>query len=444
MAIRDWFDAPVQATPSPEKAPASIDRALHRLRQLAHDRPAETSEEPPETRSAVHQLLEDAEHITYELLEEAARFRQGALSDAEQLRLEGERQAASLLDEARATANRLSAEGERARANLLDQARVEVERVRGRAEAERTALVRAAKEHAHKIGAEAQHDRAALLQGARAEAGRLRAEAEDERTAVVDAAHAQAERILEQARDEAAALVATSRAQGEEVRAAAEGAEGVRPTRRPITPMHSSEIGAREFPRSWRGLDPAPVQKWLSLVESSQATLEDEVDRLQAAWDDAVECLARLKIRLTTLQMTQGNPTLHHELEHARDEWEQAARALTAGARAGRGNRSTFESMLVRQAMLEAPIRRHLFGYSRAEVDRLLASSAAQVARLENRASILSVENQQLRERVLAQASWGLPAQAGRSPDEGDPAPSVPRMLEPSTVGADDQISAQR
>ncbi|HEV2068204.1 MAG TPA: hypothetical protein VGR26_00250 [Acidimicrobiales bacterium] len=422
----------------------------------------------------MHQLLEEAEQITYQLLEEAARFRQDALSGAEQLRAQAEREAASLLDEARATANRLRGEGERDRANLLDHARVEAHHVRARAETERAALVRAAEEHAQELAAEAQSDTAALLHGARAEAGRLRAEGQDERAAlldaaqaqaerlraegrdeaaaVVDAAHAQSERITQQANEEAATLLARSRAEADEVRAAmameaeahagTTGAVTASSTRTPITPMHSSEIGARQFPRRWRGLDPAPVQKWLALVESSQATLEDEVDRLQAAWDDAVDCLARLKMRLATLQIAPGDPTLHHELEHARGEWEQAARALAASVQ-GRGNRSTFESVLIRQAMLEAPIRSQLLGYSKAEVDRLLASSATHVARLENRASILAVENQQLRERVLAQASWRLSIPAGESSADRQTMRSLPGAPDPATVGPGDHGSPQ-
>ncbi|MBW3548419.1 MAG: hypothetical protein KY452_09840 [Actinobacteria bacterium] len=416
--------------------------------------------------------MDDAEQITYELLEEAARFREEALSGAEQLRVQGEREAASLLDEARATANRLRAEGERDRANLLDHARVEAHHLRARAETEGAALIRAAEEHAQDLAAEAQSDTAALLQGARAEAGRVRAEGQDERAAlldaahteaerlraegrdeaaaVVDAAHAQAERIAQQAHEEAATLLARSRAEADEVRAAMEaqahagttGAVTASPPRTPITPMHSSEIGARQFPRRWRGLDPAPVQKWLALVESSQATLEDEVDRLQAAWDDAVDCLARLKMRLAALQMTQRDPTLHHQLEQARDEWQQAARALASSVQ-GRGNRSTFESVLIRQAMLEAPIRSQLLGYSKAEVDRLLASSATHIARLENRASILAAENQQLRERVLAQASWRLPIPAGESSAEGETMRCLPGAPDPATVGPGDHGSPQ-
>ena len=472
MKVGNGFRAPVEAPSTPEKPPASIDGALHRLQQLADDRAGATPEEPSGTRSAVHQLLEDAEQITYELLEEAARFREEALSGAEQLRVQGEREAASLLDEARATANRLRAEGERDRANLLDHARVEAHHVRARAETERAALVRAADEHAQDLAAEAQSDTAALLQGARAEAARLRAEGQDERTALLDAAHteaerlraegrdeaaavlgaahAQAERIAQQAEEEAATLLARSRAEADEVRAAMEAearpgtsdAVTTASTRTPITPMHSSEISARQFPRRWRGLDSAPVQKWLALVESSQATLEDEVDRLQAAWDEAVDCLARLKMRLATLQMTHGDPTLHHELEHARGEWERAARALAASVQ-GRGNRSTFESVLVRQAMLETPIRSQLLGYSKAEVDRLLASSATHIARLENRASILAVENQQLRERVLAQASWRVPIPAGEPSAEGETMRSLPRASDPATVGPGDHGSPQ-
>ena len=472
MKVRNGFRAPVQASPTPEKPPASIDGALHRLQQLADGPPGATPEEPFETRSAVHQLLEDAEQITYELLEEAARFREEALSGAEQLRVQGQREAASLLDEARATANRLRAEGERDRANLLDHARVEVNHVRASAETEGAALVRAAEEHARDLAAEAHSDRAALLDGARAEARRLQAEGQDERAALLDAAHseaerlraegrdeaaavldaayAQAERIAQQANEEAATLLASSRAEADEVRAAMEAeahpgttdAMTTSSTRAPITPMHSSEIGARQFPRRWRGLDPAPVQKWLALVESSQATLEDEVDRLQAAWDDAVDCLARLKMRLATLQMTQDDSTLHHELEHARGEWERAARALAASVQ-GRKNRSTFESVLIRQSMLEAPIRSQLLGYCKAEVDRLLASSATHVARLENRASILAVENQQLRERVLAQASWRLPVPAGESLAEGETMRSLPAAPDPATVGPGDHGAPQ-
>lgn len=449
MAGSDCSDTPVRMAPLPEEEFAPIDGALDRLRDLAHGRPHERPEDPGEASSPVGQLLTDAEPIVYELLEEAARIRERALSESEQLRVQGEREAAGLLDEARATANRLRAEGERGRANVLDQARVEVGHVRASAEAEGAALVRTAKERARDADEEAQRDRAALLQGARAEVGRLRAEGQDERAALLDAAHAEAEHLRQQAKEEAATLLATCRSEADEVRAAAADAERTtagagasRSPRTPLTPMHSSEISARQFPRGWRGLEPAPVQKWLSLVESSQATLEDEVDRLQAAWDDAVDCLASLKTRLATLQMTQGSPSLHQELEHARDDWEQAARALAASVR-GRGNRSTFESLLVRHAMLETPIRRRLFGYAKAEVDRLLASSAAQVARLENRASILTAENQRLRERVLAQASWRLPIQADDSSAERHPVRSRPQAWDPAAAGPADQVPPQ-
>lgn len=438
MADSDLFGTAVPVAPSVGSASAALEGALERLRDLRRSPYPEDGEDPG---APVAQLVQDAERMAYDLLEEAARFREQVLAEAEELRLHAEREGASVLDEARAIANRLRAESERDRANLLDRARVEVDQLHRQAEAERAALVRAARQHADDVATEAQNDRAALLQGARAEAGRLRVEGQDERAALLDAAHAQAERIRQEATEEATVLLARCRAEADEVQAEAEAhpaTTSTGSTRPAITPMHSSEISARQFPRGWRGLDPEPVQKWLALVEASQATLEDEVDRLQVAWDDAVDCLARLKVRLATLQAGQSNPRSDLELEHAREEWEQAARALAATTR-DRPARSTFESLLVRQAMMEAPIRRRLFGYARAEVDRLLTSSAAQVARLENRASILATENQQLRQRLLAQASWRLPVAAGEAPAEPDSMRSLSPAPGPADTGSGDQ-----
>jgi cell division septum initiation protein DivIVA len=436
MADSDLFGTAVPVAPSVGSPSAALEGALERLRDL---RRSPYPEDGEDAGAPVAQLVQDAERMAYDLVEEAARFREQVLAEVEELRLHAEREGASVLDQARATANRLHAEGERDRANLLDRARVEVDQLHRQAEAKRAALVRAARQHADNVATEAQNDRAALLQGARAEAGRLRVEGQDERAALLDAAHAQAERIRQEATEEATALLARCRAEAEEAQAEAHPATTSTGSTRPaITPMHSSEISARQFPRGWRGLDPEPVQKWLALVEASQATLEDEVDRLQVAWDDAVDCLARLKIRLATLQAGQGNPRSDLELEHAREEWQQAARALAASTR-DRPARSTFESLLVRQAMMEAPIRRRLFGYARAEVDRLLASSAAQVARLENRASILATENQQLRQRLLAQASWRLPVPAGDAPAERDSMRSLSPAPGPATTGSGDQ-----
>lgn len=124
--------------------------------------------------------------------------------------------------------------------------------------------------------------------------------------------------------------------------------------RPPWAALHPAEIASREFPRARKGFDPDAVRGWLRTVAA------------------AVEALER-------------------ELEHVRSERDRLESALR---RAGEEPATAG----VRAALLDARLRRRARGYDRSEVESLLESAAAEIARLETRTAVLEAEAAHTRE----------------------------------------------
>lgn len=118
--------------------------------------------------------------------------------------------------------------------------------------------------------------------------------------------------------------------------------------RPPWAALHPAEIASREFPRARKGFDPDAVRNWLRTVAAAVEALEREMEYVRAE----------------------------------RDRLESALRrAGEEPAAAG-----------VRAALLDARLRRRARGYDRSEVESLLESAAAEIARLETRTAVLEAD----------------------------------------------------
>ncbi len=122
--------------------------------------------------------------------------------------------------------------------------------------------------------------------------------------------------------------------------------------------VHSAEISAHDFPRARKGLDPAAVKAWLKLVEASFANLEEE-------------------------------------LGHERTQREQLLASV-------RRTRRQPASAGVRSALMQSQLRRRAGGYDRGEVEKLLQSAAAELARLENETALLNAELEAVRSAPIS------------------------------------------
>jgi phytoene dehydrogenase-like protein len=207
-------------------------------------------------------------------------------------------------------------------------------------------------------------------------------------------------RIVEEAR--AQAYFEASHIRDEGARQARAVMLRVPPT---TTPIHSSEISLREFPRSLRGVDAEAVSKWLALVEQSYALVEDELDRRRRELDDVLTSLGDMRRHLTRASAGDGERA-EEDLGRARESWRRAVEITSSTVPA---TRLGFDTLVVRTSLMETPLRRRLMGYSREQVRRLLEASAAQLARLENQLHLMHAENERLRSLFLEQ----LPALDG-------------------------------
>lgn len=144
--------------------------------------------------------------------------------------------------------------------------------------------------------------------------------------------------------------------------------------------VHASEISARTFRRSFRGLDPRSVQDWLAVVEASHAALEDELHRLRTGWDAMLTAASRVR-------RSPAAPGL------ATDPWAHLA-AVTEAAqpcsdlldlRPDRDARNAFDGQPRTRAQLRVALSR----------------GSTLLARTEQSASILRVTNDQLRAQLI-------------------------------------------
>lgn len=129
----------------------------------------------------------------------------------------------------------------------------------------------------------------------------------------------------------------------------------------PWSLLHPAEISAREFPRARKGFDPDAVRSWLRTVATAVETLQTELRHVRAE----------------------------------RDRLEAVLRHAAEGSPAGG----------VRAALLQARLRRRPGGYDRSEVESLLESAAAEIARLESRTAVLEAETLRVREATAREAS---------------------------------------
>jgi hypothetical protein len=156
------------------------------------------------------------------------------------------------------------------------------------------------------------------------------------------------------------------------------------------TPIHSSEISLREFPRALHGFDPEAVSKWLALVELSFTLVEDELERRRHDLDGLLAGLGEVRRQLAGRS--------DDSIRRAKATWN---RMLEDAAESVPATRLGFDTLLIRTALLEAPLRRSFAGYSRDQVRRLLETSAAQLARLENQLHLAHAENEHLMSLLL-------------------------------------------
>jgi cell division septum initiation protein DivIVA len=235
---------------------------------------------------------------------------------------------------------------------------------------------------------------ARITDSALAHAEQLRAEAEADAQAIRDKALQEGARIVEDARVQAYFEASHIREEG--ARQARATMLRVPPT---TAPIHSSEISLREFPRSVRGVDPEAVSKWLALVEQSYALVEDELERRRRDLDDLLAALGDMRRHLGRAHAS-GGEEVDDAMGRARDAWNRAVEVACASVPS---TRLGFDTLVVRTALMETPLRRQLLGYSRDQVRRLLEASTAQLARLENQLHLTHAENERLRSVFLEQ-----------------------------------------
>jgi cell division septum initiation protein DivIVA len=279
---------------------------------------------------------------------------------------------------------------------------------------------------------------------ARTEAWRARQDAEH----ALSNATAQAQQILDDARHEARRItedaLASGRAQAaadhdriiEEARAqVAYEARQLRDERvnderittvkvlPTTTPIHSSEITLREFPRSARGFDRQAVSKWLALVEQSYTFVEDQLERQRHDHDALVSGLADMRRHLDRAARVGEAGRAQAEMHQARVAWNDV---LDTAASTAPASRLGFDTLMIRTALMETPLRRTFAGYERDQVRRLLESSAAQLARLENQLHLAHSENDRLRSLFLEQIARVDTAEPWATGDEATPLRSLP------------------
>jgi cell division septum initiation protein DivIVA len=336
----------------------------------------------------------------------------GEVDRGEQILTEARREADRIITEARdsaaallgeATKHRHDAEADAHR--IRQEAGDEAHRTRTQADAERTRLLSEARtlaeaDTARRL-AEAEDAATLLRENAETDARRVRDEAELEAQRARETAELDRVHVLEEAR--AQAYYEATRIREEGARQARQSVLRVPST---ITPIHSAEVTAREFPRAWRGLDAQTVSKWLVLVEQSYTLLEDELDRRRAELDELFDAFGQIRRRLTRAA-NLPEAGAEDELERARAAW---SRALEVAGASVTGSRLGFDTLVVRTALLDTPLRRRLLGYSRDQVRRLLESSASQMARLENQLHLVHAENERLRsvfiEQLVETTGW--------------------------------------
>lgn len=147
-----------------------------------------------------------------------------------------------------------------------------------------------------------------------------------------------------------------------------------------ISPIHSSEITARTFRATFRGLDPEAVRGWLQLIEASQEALEDEVERLSRGWDALLLAAARLRAALSEPEGELAT------------RWEALARCLSETR--PNPELSATTTGFARAALDEA-------ARGRRSAQAALFDAATQLARLQHETAVLRHENEQLRSRLI-------------------------------------------
>jgi cell division septum initiation protein DivIVA len=166
------------------------------------------------------------------------------------------------------------------------------------------------------------------------------------------------------------------------------------------TPIHSSEITLREFPRAVSGFDREAVSKWMSLVEQSFVLVEDELEHRRHEIDGVLTGLAAMRRHLDRSSGAGATSQLDDDLVRARASWRHVLASVASTVPA---NRLAFDTLLVRTALLETPLRRQFSGFDKAQVRRLLEASAGQLARLETQLHLAHAENDRLRSLFLEQ-----------------------------------------
>jgi cell division septum initiation protein DivIVA len=277
--------------------------------------------------------------------------------------------------------------------DAIRAARAEADRILGEAASDALEIRNKARDAAQAVERAAQAQARQIIDAAEADALRVREQSlREARAAAVADAEAEAARIVAEARTQAHFEASHIRDEG--ARQARAVMLRVPPT---TAPIHSSEISLREFPRSLRGLDAEAVSKWLALVEQSYALVEDELERRRRDLDAMLNALGDLRRRLGR---TGESGHLDEDMNHARASWNRAVEIASGSVPS---TRLGFDTLVVRTALMETPLRRQLLGFSREQVRRLLEASAAQLARLENQLHLTHAENERLRALFLEQ-----------------------------------------
>ena len=399
-----------------QRAQAEGQRALAEARETAAQLLTEATSDAGTARADAQRALADGQRALDEARDEARRTVEDARRDADRVVTEAENEAAKrrqetesdirrTLADATMRAQELTAAAEAESHRMRQEASDEAHRTRTQADTERSRLLSEARtlaeaDTARRV-AEAEEAAAQIRDAAEMDRRRLREEAEVEAHRVRETAELDRVHVLEEAR--AQAYYEATRIRDEGARQARQSVLRVPST---ITPIHSAEVTAREFPRAWRGLDAQTVSKWLVLVEQSYTLLEDELDRRRAELDELFDAFGQIRRRLTrAASLPEG--AAEDELEKARAAWN---RALEVAGGSVSGSRLGFDTLVVRTALLDTPLRRRLFGYSRDQVRRLLETSASQMARLENQLHLIHAENERLRsvfiEQLVETTGW--------------------------------------
>jgi cell division septum initiation protein DivIVA len=390
------FDAEADAQRIRDEARIDSDR----IRALAA---ADARQIRTEARESARRLdLEtraDAERVLADASAQAERIRE----DADRVSHEAEERARRILEDAEYTARQAREDAGAAASRMREEAELERQRIlheaRTLAETETTRLAAEAQADGERTRAAAEADGRRLRDEAELDAQRIRELAELDRTRIVEEARAQAYYEANHIREDGA-------------RQARRVMLRVAPT---TTPIHSSEISSRDFPRAMRGFDPAAVSKWLTLVEQSYSLVEDELERRRMAADDVMEALGEMRSRLASAASAADAAQAGHELLAAKSAWSRAVDVANTGLG---GTRLGFDTLAVRTALMETPLRRRVLGYSRDQVRNLLEVSAAQLARLENQLHLTHAENERLRSLFLEQIA-DAPAGALGAGDSG-------------------------